>query len=172
MTSKSLSNTGLKKTPVLVMVAVFVITAGFYYPIWFLRRRNALNEMESSRRLPRWPFVLMLIQLAAEFILGALIGARRPAGPMPWQLDATAVLNIIRLPIGVVMVVESLIAKDILEDHLLGASGNAEMDRFDRDALKLSAMATFFFQLFYLQHVINRIVTYGDGGSRVSDATT
>ena len=66
-----LSSTGLKRRSVLLMIVFAVVTFGLYYPIWFLRRRAALNELDSPRKLPTWPFVVFIVWFVVQFMLGA-----------------------------------------------------------------------------------------------------
>jgi hypothetical protein len=47
--------------------------------------------------------------------------------------------------------------KDILEDHLAGPEDDVSQSLFV-ERVKLSGLMTFFFQMFYLQYVINRYV--------------
>lgn len=47
--------------------------------------------------------------------------------------------------------------KDILEDHLAGPDDNVSSSILS-DSVRLSAVMTFFFGIFYLQHVMNRYI--------------
>jgi hypothetical protein len=47
----------LKKRRVVTMLIFTAVTLGFYYPIWFLRRRAALNALDSPQKIAAWPFV-------------------------------------------------------------------------------------------------------------------
>jgi len=60
------------------MIVLFILTLGLYYPVWFLRRRKALNILDSPKKLDRWPFVVCLAYFVAAFFVGV---ARAAAGP-------------------------------------------------------------------------------------------
>jgi hypothetical protein len=36
------------------MIVFMLITFGWYYPVWFFRRRAALNRLSSPRKLKLW----------------------------------------------------------------------------------------------------------------------
>ena len=55
------------------------------------------------------------------------------------------------------MIVMSFRIKDMLEDHLAGPEEVASLLRFSQ-RVSLSGLMTFFFSIYYLQHVINRHV--------------
>lgn len=50
----------LKSVSVFRVVVSVLVTFGYFYPIWFLRRRAALNQLDSPRKLFAWPFLLVL----------------------------------------------------------------------------------------------------------------
>ena len=135
------------------MIVFTVVTFGLYYPIWFLRRRAALNRLDSPRKLQTWPFVVVI----AWFVLQVVVGAASASEP-PEQTfgdGAVLVLNIVQLAVGILMLVQSFVTKDILEDHLAGP-GDQLPTGLLAETVKLSGVMTFFFQVFYLQYVINR----------------
>ena len=126
------------------MVVLTVVTFGVYYPLWFLRRRAALNQLNSPKKLAAWPFILLLVFLVSQIVLAL---ASDPAAPQDQVSTGGLIFRLMRLAIGLLIVVQCFFIKDILEDHLSG-----------HEALPLSPIMTFFFQAFYLQHVINRHV--------------
>ena len=125
------------------MVVLTVVTFGVYYPLWFLRRRAALNQLNSPKKLAAWPFMLLLAFLVSQIILALASDPEAPAEGSTGGL----IFRLVRLAIGLLIVVQCFFIKDILEDHLS-----------DHEAVPLSPIMTFFFQAFYLQHVINRHV--------------
>ena len=40
------------------MIGFGILSFGLYFPLWFLRRRTALNALHSGRKLQLWPFSL------------------------------------------------------------------------------------------------------------------
>jgi hypothetical protein len=130
----------LKKTPVLLVIFFTFISLGIYIPIWFLRRRKALNHLapeDASVDLVTFGLVGLF---AVSYVLGFYQGAAIEWGQVltpTWQFAIQALDLISRLFI----VVASFRVKTILEGHY--------PDR-------LSAVGTFFFSIFYLQYRINR----------------
>ena len=59
---------GLKRRSVLVMIVIFIATLGLYFPVWFLRRRGALNRLDSPTELRMWPFLMYGGYFVLEFI--------------------------------------------------------------------------------------------------------
>jgi hypothetical protein len=137
------------------MIVLAVVTFGLYYPIWFLRRRAALNGLDSPRKLQRWPFLVFLAFFAIKFIVSIASGSARPEQTI--GAGASLLLTLIQLAVGIVMLVQCFFIKDILEDHLAGPEDTISSSILS-DTVKLSALMTFFFQIFYLQHVINRYI--------------
>src|SRR4051794_19359037 len=112
------SSTGLKRRSVIMMLVLTIVTFGLYYPIWFLRRRAALNGLDSPRKLRRWPFVIVIVWLAFQFLVGIAAGAR-PREQMTGA-GADLLLNLVQLAVGILMLVQSFLTRDILEDHFAG----------------------------------------------------
>ena len=50
-TVADLSRVPLKRRSVFLMIVFTILTLGFYLPIWFLRRREGLNQLDSPRKL-------------------------------------------------------------------------------------------------------------------------
>jgi len=150
-----LSSTGLKRRSVILMIVLSIVTFGLYYPIWFLRRRAALNRLDSPRKLRLWPFVIIIAWFVFQFIVGITAGSA-PRGQAIGE-GAALLLNLVQLAVVILMVVQSFFTKDILEDHLVGP-GDQVPNPLLVDTVKLSGVMTFFFQIFYLQYVINRYI--------------
>jgi len=135
------------------MIVLTVVTLGFYYPIWFLRRRRGLNSLNSPRKLGTWPFALFLGMFVIQFIVAFVSAPARPEETI--GAGWVALLDLVHLAVGILMLVECFFIKDILEDHLTGPEASAPSPLFGSE-VKLSGLMTFFFTIFYLQHVINR----------------
>jgi hypothetical protein len=147
--------TALKRRSVALMIALTVISLGFYYPIWFLRRRTALNSLDSPRKLEAWPFLLLLGYWIAQFSVSIAAGGRPLAAA--FGEGAAMVLSLVQLGVGIVTLVQCFFIKDILEDHLAGPEDTLSSGLLS-DRVQLSPILTFLFQIFYLQYVINRSV--------------
>jgi hypothetical protein len=139
----------LKRRSLVVMIVLFVVTLGLYYPIWFLRRRAALNGLDSPRKLQRWPFLLVF----AFFVFQSTLAIAYAPEEVPGE--GSLLFSLVRLVVALLIVVQCFIIKDILEDHLAGPDDTISNSVLS-DRVRLSGLMTFFFQIFYLQHVINR----------------
>lgn len=135
------------------MIVLTVLTLGLYYPVWFLRRRAALNRLESPRKLQLWPFLIFLAFWLLQFIIVIASGPESPEQTI--GAGASLLLRLSRLAVGILMVAQCFFIKDILEDHLAGPEDNVSSSIL-LGTVNLSGLMTFFFQIFYLQHVINR----------------
>lgn len=149
------SLTGLRRRSVILMIVLSLVTFGLYYPLWFLRRRAALNRLDSPRKLPWWPFAIIIAWFVFQFIAG--VAAASTPHEQAVGSGTNLFVNLVQLAVGILMLVQSFVTKDILEDHLTGP-GDAVPNPLFVDAVKLSGVMTFFFQIFYLQYVINRHV--------------
>jgi Domain of unknown function (DUF4234) len=143
----------LKKRRIMVMIVLTLVTFGFYYPAWFLRRRRALNELDSPQKLAAWPFLLLLLVFAVRLAVIVLATPARPealigAGP-------AMLLDLVQLAVGILVLIQCFRIKDILEDHLADPEGALTGSVLSSQA-QLSGIMTFLFTIFYLQHIINR----------------
>jgi hypothetical protein len=150
-----LSSTGLKRRSVILMIVLSIVTFGLYYPIWFLRRRAALNRLDSPRKLRLWPFVIFITWFVFQFIVGIATGSATRVQAI--GEGAALLLNLVQLAVGILMLVQSFVTKDILEDHFVGPEDHIPNPLLV-DTVKLSGVMTFLFQIFYLQYVINRYI--------------
>ncbi|HYT73642.1 MAG TPA: hypothetical protein VEL79_02735 [Vicinamibacterales bacterium] len=142
--------TDLKQRGVLLMIGLTLVTGGLYYPLWFLRRLSALNRLNAPRKLRVWPFLLLL-----ALTLIRLIVFIRSGPPRPHPADALSLLlRLVSLAVGILILVQCFFIKDMLEDHLSGPEGDVSSSIFS-ESVKLSGLMTFFFGIYYLQHVIN-----------------
>jgi hypothetical protein len=145
--------TGLKRRSVILMIVLTIVTFGLYYPVWFLRRRAALNQLDAPRKLPLWPFLLFLAFVVIRLVVSIASGS----SPREQTIGegAAALLSLGQLAVGIVIVVQSFFIKDILEGHLAGPGDDASSSILS-NSVRLSGLMTFFFGIFYLQYVINR----------------
>lgn len=148
-----IASTGLKQRSVLLMIVFTIVTFGLYYLIWFFRRRNALNALNSPRKLALWPLLLLSANLVLSVVLGIVSGGRpveQAIGTMP-----AALYNLATIAIGLLMIWQCFVIKDIIEDHLAAPDDGTTPSMFV-ERVQLSGLATFFFSIFYLQYAINR----------------
>ena len=136
-----------------VMIVLLVVTLGFYHPVWFLRRRGALNNLDSPVKLALWPFLVYLLFMAFAVVVSiATVDIPRAERP---GLDLT--MSIGRLAVGILVLVQSFRVKRILEDHLAGP-GDTVAYQIGQQPVMLSGLLTFFLSIFYLQYAINHYV--------------
>jgi hypothetical protein len=136
-----------------VMIVLMIVTLGFYHPVWFLRRRNALNHLDSPVTLAAWPFLVYLAYLVFVFVI-ALATVDVPSAQLS---GLNLVMSIIRLAVGILVIVQAFRVKRILEDHLAGP-GDTVTREIGQQPVLLSGILTFFLSIFYLQYVINHYV--------------
>ena len=143
---------GLKKRRVIVMILFAILTLGFYYPIWWFRRRPGLNRLNSPVKISIWPLLGLLGLFVVSGALGAIEGATGSDGPGE---GANMLMVAFQLIVSVAMIIQAFRVKEIIEDHC------APEDRSHAllvEDVKLSGVMTFFFSIFYLQWAINRYV--------------
>jgi hypothetical protein len=114
---------------------------------------RGLNRLDSPRKLPLWPFLVFI----AWFVLHFMVSIASGSAPREQVIGGGAALflDLIQLAVAILIVVQCFAIKDILADHLQGPGDSVSSPLFV-DRVELSGLKTFFFQAFYLQHVINR----------------
>ena len=149
------SATGLKRRRVVAMILLMIVTFGLYYPIWFFRRRAGLNRLNSPRKLPLWPLVVYSGYFLVEFVVGFISAST----PLEETLGGTGMnlLIVVRLGVSILMWVQCFAIKDMLEDHVSSQPDDGSPVMF-AERVSFSGLLTFFFTIFYLQHLINRHV--------------
>jgi hypothetical protein len=146
--------TGLKKRRVITMIAFVLITLGIYYIVWFFRRRSALNQLNSSRKLQLWPLIAFTGDFIAE--IGFTIAAGEETIGAVFGPSVELGLALARFTVGILMIWQCFIIKDIIQDHATPADVGAQPMFVER--VELSGVATFFLSIFYLQYAINRYI--------------
>jgi hypothetical protein len=147
------SATGHKRRRVIVMILLLLVTFGLYYPAWFFRRRTGLNRLNSPRKLALWPLAVYAGYFVVEFVVGLMTAERSLEDAI--GSAGTLVLAMTRLGVSVLMWVQCFIIKDMLEDHVSSQSDDGSRALFAQ-RVSFSGLMTFFFTIFYLQHLINR----------------
>lgn len=123
-----------KKMHVAWFVVLTFITGFIYYPVWFLRRRKALNALQSVKKLGSGWLIYAIIAFSLNILLSDEPEARDGAG----TLASIALIGLIT---------QAFRVRRILEDHLSAVYGRN---------VELSGAATFFFGAYYLQHKLNQ----------------
>jgi hypothetical protein len=155
---------GLKRTSVVLVVVLSFLTVAIYYPVWFLRRRSALNGLHARDKLNAGVFVVAIVLFSAGLVLLVMSGALEGFGEGLGSRDLLAVskglegfAQFLNLVAAIALLIQCFKVRRILMEHVQARTGQP---------IALSAAATFFLQIFYLQHKINRILGAGGAGIR------
>ena len=131
--------TQLQKRNIVLMILLGIITHGIYFPVWFLNRKEAFNNLESKEKISNSPIIFVLIIFiisAVMFFPSALLS----------ETEMGAMIDIVHLIIslvgGITILFMSFKVGRIMNEHY---------------KINLSGVATFFFTCFYLQYKINGI---------------
>jgi len=142
---------GFRRMPLPLMLVLTVLTAGFYYPFWFLQQRRRINRLGASPEIPRWPFALLaLCLLARELLFFWPSGTALRAGA--GQFSAAGIATLALAAAWLVTAWQSLAIKRTLERYLMGASAGEQTPNV------LSVPQTVLFGAFYLQYAINTAI--------------
>jgi len=155
---------GLRRTSVLLLIFLSFITVAIYYPVWFLRRRSALNGLRSRDKLNTGVFVVAIVLFSVGLSLMLMAGALEGFGEGLGRRDILAVskglegfAQFLNLVAGIALLIQSFKVRRMLTEHLASLG----------QARPISGVATFFFQILYLQHKINQVLARSTGaGSR------
>ncbi len=127
----------IKKTPVLLVLLLIVVTAGIYIPIWFLKRRRALNSLDAPEKLEKGVFIFVIIAFSTSLLLDLFVLEEgNPAGRL---------INLI----GTIAIVFQCFAVR----RILDCQFNAVLEQ----DIYFSGILTFFLGILYLQYMINRL---------------
>jgi len=147
-------NQHMKKTPVILTIIFTIITAGIYYPCWFLTRRDQINELHSHEKIGKGVFIfgimILSISLFLALVSGFLEGMGEGFDTVEFLVIAKGVDGIdklLSLVVGITLLVQCFKVRRIFRNHF--------NDHLGRN-ISFSGLATFFFQIYYLQYKINR----------------
>ena len=136
------------------MIAFTIFSVGLYLPIWFLRRRAALNQLDAPRTLARWPFVAVLATFALHVAAIVAFGPARGAARSDMFTAISGLFQLANMACGVLMLVQCFFVRDMLQDHLAGPD-DVVPTGFGSEQASVSGVLTFLFTIYYLQYVIN-----------------
>jgi uncharacterized membrane protein len=154
VTIRRVPPTTMKRHNIALMVLLTIVTAGIYYPLWFLLRRDDLNKLNATEKLGTVPFVLAAASFGIILVLNVVSSAAESA-------IAEVVSRLIQITVGILLLIQCFKVRRIVEAHLQ----ESLQELSDQPHLKhaesaLSGVAVFFLTIFYLQYVINnRIVS-------------
>jgi hypothetical protein len=136
----------LPEMSVVLAIVLTFITAGLYYPVWFLTRVKAFNRLRSQETFSAATFWLILFVQACALILDLVV----PLSHLP-QTQNVSPGHLLGLVAGIMLLMQAFKARRILENHL-----NAPRDVLFSQPVSLNGVAVFFFNILYLQYKINQ----------------
>ena len=134
--------TFLDRSSVTLVVVLTIVSAGFYVPVWFQRRREALNSLESPVKVWEWGPPAVLVLHASRFAI-----------PEGTTLQAAASLATM---VGILML--SFRVRSILMDHSESRVSRLLPGALGIQRMAPSALLTVLFNHWYLQFKINQLI--------------
>jgi hypothetical protein len=139
--------TQLKKTSVIFMILMTIFTAGIYFPVWFLTRRSVINNLQSKMKLISKVLFFAALVTCISLLLSIISGLNEWRGEMDTAILLNDFSKTLDLIAWTILLVQSLKVRSILREHF--------QDYLKMD-IKFSWLATFLFQIIYLQYKINK----------------
>ena len=145
---------GLRATNLVLVAVLSSVSLGLYYPVWFWRRREALNRLRSSTKLDRRVLVLTFVLLALS-VLFSLIAIPVQGSAVVRSRVLTVGKSVemgsqlLCLLVLITLWVQCFRVRRILLDHL-----NLHLQL----GVSVSWVYTLVFQVLYLQGRINTIL--------------
>jgi len=123
------------------MVIFTIFSLGIYLPIWFLKQKNVLNNLNLKNKLNSWPFIVVLIIFTISLVLFGfqVYFVETQVGKIIDEID-----SLIRFCGWIIILVMSFKVGKMLSEY------------FNKD---LSRAGIFFFSVFYLQYKINEFIS-------------
>lgn len=138
-----------KKTSITLMVILTIVTAGIYWPIWFMNRRKAINGMQAKEKLASGVFVFAIVLFVISLFVAVSAGVLERLGGELWLAKGlNAISGVMHAIAAAVVLVQSFKVRRIFHEHF-----NVHLQQ----GIAFSRVATFFFILYYLQYKINRM---------------
>ena len=149
----------LEESSVLLTILLTFVTLYFYYPLWFILRRRALNSLRSSEKIGRVMPLVALGAWSAGMLVSVIAGVSSgmSAGPQAKMLETIS--NVFLLCFGILNLLLAFKVRRILLDHSESQQAGIFASNLAMEQQSsFSSVATFFFGIFYLQYKINRFV--------------
>lgn len=133
----------IKQRPVWLVVVLAVVTLGYYMYYWYWVTSRQINDVfPVGRAVPRWYAVAAVVLIAAD------VGLMTVSYLDPTNLDLVSLDRVLTGGSGILIL---LWAFKVREGIWAAAS------RVTGEPYPISALATFFLGLYYLQYKINRM---------------
>jgi hypothetical protein len=124
-----------------LLILLTVVTFGIYIPIWFLKRRKAVNNLQSKKKLGCTLFIFtIVVQCTALLYFFISLTGELPEMSQDTRRGIDALITI-------PLLLQSFKVRRIFHDHF---------SVYFKGGPHLSGLATWFLQIFYLQHKINK----------------
>ncbi len=138
-----------KKTSIVVMVILTIVTAGIYWAVWFMTRRKAINAMQAGEKLGSGLFVLAIVLFVISLVVAVYAGVmERMGGELLLAKGLQASSTILHSVAAAAVLVQSFKVRRIFEEHF-----NVHL----RQGVTFSRVATFCLIIYYLQYKMNRM---------------
>jgi len=138
---------GLPKIHLCMVVLLQIVTLGMYSIVWFMRRREAVNKLNSTEKISEGVLIAIACFLAASLMFGFFSGV--------FEESSGKIFNGLGNLAGFIGGVSSLFMgfkyRKILRDHLREIRPDVKLEGF------ASGLWTFLFGVMYLQHKINQL---------------
>ena len=126
------------------MIFLALVSIGFYGPIWFIRRRRAINLLQSHEKLGLSVFVFTIVAWCASFAVNPILGEGGEGSDSVFFLQFAVVLT---------LELQCFKTARILRDHFRAELASnpvcPEITLFPKPAILI-------FNIFYLQYQITR----------------
>lgn len=136
------------KNSIVKIIFLTFITLFIYYPIWFLKVRKTINKLKSKKKIGSIVPTIVLSMTVAYIIISFLEGFMEGFNPdniyNVYLANIPDYLNYLLIAGDICLFVLCFKIRRILLDHYA-------------ERISISILATFFFQIFYLQHKLNKI---------------
>ncbi len=149
-----------RRSSLVVVILLTVLTLGFYVPFWFLRRRRWLNRLNSQVKIGFGLPLLMLTFQVGAFTIRLMGAPYRQQG-----LTLPASLSLSGLAVSLVQLLLlfklAYMVREILSDHLkkvLSALSSHPIQYL----VELSGIMTLLFSIWYLQYKINECASLSE----------
>lgn len=139
------------KLGVIALLLLNSITCGIYGSYWFLMRQPFVDSMHSGTKIGRSVPTLILAGNGINIAISVLSMAMTSSGEaLPAIVGVMS--QLFSLAVGIASLIIAFKIRGVLLDH----------GRRLEPGYSVSALATFFFNILYLQYKINRMKTHAD----------
>jgi tetratricopeptide (TPR) repeat protein len=147
----------LERMSVVLLLFLTTITSGIYYASWFLKRRNAINNLQSNEKIRSGVFVFAIVAIGIGLLAELIAGCMEALGRKIMADGCHGLAIILSLISGITLWVQCFKVRRIFNDHF-----NSHLKK----GMFLSRLTTFFFSIYYLQYKINRLWLEKNNGVR------